>query len=411
MTLKQSPRPGVSHVKVLLRMTRPGSRYAHDLFDVEGNLILKAHNPLSQALINHLLSGNTEVLYYDPKSHMDLPEAGLNTATQAVSSETVDSAVNTARTLFDDIRDQLNYSPEATISKARINETRGVIGKMLKEISDNDDGLFSVITQLKNLDDFYYLHSTNVSILSALMGSRLDFNEDIRTALGTGGLFHDIGLTSVSSDILMKVDKNDEDFDRISMHTHVGYKIVEKNPLLHELEKRILLLHHEKADGNGYPFGFDYLHYSDQVPREVRIVAIINDYVNMVLRLPGETPSGSRQALRALLNRVYAPYKKTYSYLPADFRDFIRALGFIVNGGDFFMQRGDLVRLETGEVAIIEEMNRLYPLNPRIRILKNSRLENLKRPVQVDMLKNYKSYIAHVFERSPKKDTQASVKD
>jgi virulence-associated protein VapD len=122
----------------------------------------------------------------------------------------------------------------------------------------------------------------------------------------------------------------------------------------------------------------------------------------MVQAKPGDPELSSRDALRRMVNMVYAPYKKIHYILYPDFREFIRCLGFVINEGNFFMNRGDLVRMNSGEVAIIEEMNRLYPMNPKVRVVKNSKMETLKRPILIDMLKDHNTYIANVFDRSNK---------
>ncbi len=391
----------VKNVVINLRTLRDGNRFAYDLFDADGNKIVDAHKPLTSALLNHLISSGTDILYYDPASSPEIAtDSGLNAEKGVISDATKQKTIDQSRDIFEQIREQLNYNPSSSVSRGLVDSSRDLISGMLHEIDENEDGTFSVITELKNLDEFYYVHSTNVSIMGALLGSRLDFKTDVKSAIGVGGLFHDIGLTSVNKDILAKLEKSEEDIDSINLHPHVGYKLVEKNQHLQELEKRILLLHHEKCDGSGYPFGFDVDQIKDSVPREVRLMAIIDTYVSLTQTMPNVKALSSRDALRKMLNMIYAPYKKEHSFLFDDFRDFIRALGFIINGGNFFMQHGDLVRMNTGEVGIIEEMSTLFPMNPKVRIVKNSKLETMKRPILVDMLKDYKSYISNVFDRT-----------
>jgi len=107
---------------------------------------------------------------------------------------------------------------------------------------------------------------------------------------------------------------------------------------------------------------------------------------------------------------VHASYKTSYAFLPADIRDFIKALGFIINKGQMFMQRGDLVKINTGEIGIIEEMNRLYPLNPIVRIVKNNKMEALKRPISIDLIKTYKDYVANIYDRNSSQQTTSNPK-
>ncbi len=398
----------ITQVRIPTRTLRPGNRYSHNVYDEYGNRILDAHTPITQTLINHLLSNDIEALYYDPASATRKKdnEGDVDTGKPVISENTHEEVVDHTRSLFDEIRTNLNISPAIAISKDHVYSTRSMIDSLLGEIDENEDGVFSAMTKLKTLDDFYYVHSTNVSVLGALLGTKLELQQDVRTAMGVGGLFHDIGMTSVSKDILHKLKKTQEEINKINLHPHVGYKLVEKHQYMHELEKRIILLHHEKADGRGFPYGFEMDHYRDQVPKEVRLMSLIDTYVSLVFTMPDSKPMSSQVALRSMLNLVYAPYKKVFRFLPEDFRDFIRGLGFTVNNGKFFLSRGDVVRLNTGEVALVEELSKLSPLNPRVRIVKNSQLQNLKRNISVDMLKDYGSYISNVFERKKSSETE-----
>ena len=382
-----------------LAFIKPDSVYSYDFFDEYGNVILEAHVPFSDSLLKHLKKDNIKYLYYDPRQKKESEKSGTALIDEKLQQETYQNA----RDLLDYVRDIYNYSPEQGLSRAKIEKSRELVNKILVEIEKNEDGVFNPLVKLRDLDEYDYNHSTNVSILGALLATKLEFSRDIRSAMGLGGLFHDLGKTSIAKEILSKVENlSEEEFDIIKEHPHVGYKLVENNPHMHELEKQIVLLHHERADGNGYPYGLDSDHYANRVPKEVRLMSLCDVYAALVSKRPYGEPFSSKDGLRLMLNMVYAPFKKVYHFLPVDFRDFIRALGFKLDSGSFFIGPGDLVRLDSGEVAIIEEMNKLYPLNPKIRILTNKDKQPLKRQVQIDMLKNYTSYIANVFEKKQK---------
>jgi len=383
-----------------LAFIKPESVYSYDFYDEYGNVILEAHVPFSESLLKHLKKDNIKYLYYDPRKKKEAEESPVSAL---INEELQKETYQNARELLDYVRDIYNYSPEKGLSKVHIQKSRDLVDKILTAIETNEDGIFNPLIKLRDLDEYDYNHSTNVSILGALLATKLEFSREIRSAMGLGGLFHDLGKTSIAKDILSKVENlSEEEFDIIKEHPHVGYKLVENNPHMHELEKQIVLLHHERADGNGYPYGMDSDHYANRIPKEVRLLSLCDVYAALVSKRPYGEPFSSREGLRLMLNMVYAPYKKVYHFLPVDFRDFIRALGFKLDSGSFFIGAGDLVRLDSGEVAIIEEMNKLYPLNPKIRVLTNKEKQPLKRQVQIDMLKNYTSYIANVFEKKQK---------
>lgn len=384
--------------RIEVKAISPGHRFSMNLFDCENNLILEAHTPISAGVLNHLKSSGIAYLYFDP-SKIKAEESAP--APRGILSEdlTAETYAHT-RDLLEEIRNTFMTSPGESISRGAIDRSRGLVNRIIADTEKNSDGIFDVVAKLKDMDDYYYRHSMNVAILASILGSRLDFKPEIKSAMGVGGLFHDIGYSSVSKEILHKAQLSDTEFDIIKSHPHVGYKFVEKNPRLQELEKRIILLHHERGDGNGYPYGFDLDQYQNNVPREVRMLGLIDTFVFLTMPKPGESGMSPKGAMRLMVNMIHARYKTKYSFIAADVRDFLRALGFIINRGEFFMNAGDLVRISSGEIGIIEEMNRLYPLNPKVRIIKSSRMETLKRPVLLDLIKTYNEYVSNVYDRN-----------
>ncbi|MFC1669152.1 HD-GYP domain-containing protein, partial [Spirochaetota bacterium] len=395
----------LGQIRIDVKKVKEGSSFSYPLLDEYDNLVLKAHTPMSKPMINHLISEGIFFLYYTTADNrVDINVGGVDTAKPIVKDEIADEFNGFAKDLFENIREVYDLSPnKGGVPRERIDESRTMVNKILNEIEDNKDGVFDPISKLKDLDEYNYKHSTNVSILSALLGSRLEYKKETRVSMGLGGLLHDIGKSGIPKKILDKKEAlTAEEFKIYKQHPFLGHQILKENPQMIELEKEIVLLHHERADGKGYPHGFDSDYYLNKLPKEIRLISICNVYVSMVLTKSGLTPLNSRDALRKLLNMVYAPFKKNYYFLSVDFRDFIRALGFTVNKGDFFILPGDLVRLNTGEIAVIEEMNKLYPLNPKIRVLTNKSLQPLKRNVRVDMLKDYNSYIANLIDKKKK---------
>jgi HD-GYP domain-containing protein (c-di-GMP phosphodiesterase class II) len=389
-----NPQEGI----VDIRHLKAGYRFSLDVFDKDNNLILEAHTPISEGVLNHLRSSGINQLYFDPSKMINRENGPVQKL--IISDELINEAYDHTKNILDEMRETFTRAPGDGISKGLIDKSRTLVDKIITETDKNSDGVFDVVTKLKDMDDFYYQHSMNVAIIASILGSRLDFKPELRSAMGVGGLFHDIGFSSVSKEILNKAKLNDEEFDIIKSHTHVGYKFVEKNPRLHDIEKRILLLHHERADGEGYPYGFDMDHYQNTIPREVRLLGLIDAFIVLTIPKPGENGMTPREAMRFMVNMIHASYKTSYAFLPADVRDFLRALGFIINKGEPFMVPGDLVRTNNGEIGIVEEMNKLYPLNPKVRIIKNNKMETMKRPITIDLLKSYKDYISNIYDRN-----------
>ncbi|HPS59428.1 MAG TPA: HD domain-containing protein, partial [Spirochaetota bacterium] len=240
--------------QVEVKALSPGHRFAFDVYDSENNLVLEAHTPVTQAILNHLRASGIERLYFDPSKAGSAGNDKVPAHKSVLSEELKNETYAHTKNLLEEMRYSFINHPGESISKSTIDKSRALVDRIIAETDKSSDGVFDIVTKLKDMDDYYYQHSMNVSILASILASRLDFKAELQSAMGVGGLFHDIGFSSISKEILNKARLSDSEFDIMKSHTHVGYKFVEKNPRMHDIEKRIILLHHERADGEGYPY-------------------------------------------------------------------------------------------------------------------------------------------------------------
>ncbi len=129
-------------------------------------------------------------------------------------------------------------------------------------------------------DNYTRGHSDRVSEYSVLIGKKLGFpNKDLET-LKIGGLFHDIGKIGISDSILLKNGKlTDEEYDEIKTHPIIGKNILSNAAIFEDIIP-IVLYHHERYDGKGYPYG---LHDKD-IPLLARVVAVADAFDAMTSR-------------------------------------------------------------------------------------------------------------------------------
>jgi HD-GYP domain-containing protein (c-di-GMP phosphodiesterase class II) len=391
----------IPEVQLDLKRVKIGSSVSFDLYNEYGNIIVEMNTPLTDPLIKHLKSTGIEYLYYNPhQSTLMRNIAGLNAAKNMLADNEQKESIDLAKEILDSIKQSMDFSPKS-ITPEKIAKTYTHVDNILKQIENSKDSMFTPFTILKNLDEYTYVHSSNVSILGAILGSKLEYNRSIRVKMGVGGLFHDIGKARVDSKIINKPGKlTDEEYEIVKKHSEYGHELVKDIPDLSSLEKSIILYHHERPDKQGYPFKFDYNTYTGSVPKEVRLLTICDVYSALTIKRPYKEAYSPKKALRIIINSIYTPFKKKSQFVAADVRDFIRSLGFMLNQGDYFYDIGETVRLSSGEIAIIEEMNRLYPLNPKIKILTNKQLQPVSRQVSVDLLRDPSIYIAYIFDRS-----------
>lgn len=129
-------------------------------------------------------------------------------------------------------------------------------------------------------DRYTHGHSDRVSAYSVLIGKKLGLsNEDLDT-LKIGGLFHDIGKIGISDAILLKNGKlTDAEYTEIKNHPVIGKNIL-SNAAIFENIIPIVLYHHERYDGKGYPYGLQ----DSSIPFLARIVSVADSFDAMTSR-------------------------------------------------------------------------------------------------------------------------------
>lgn len=116
--------------------------------------------------------------------------------------------------------------------------------------------IFDMLHDIKNYDDETYRHCLNVAMINNVFADWLNMSEYEKNHLTMCGLLHDVGKLLINKDVLRKPAKLTEDeFEEIKQHPMRGYMSL-KDKKIPESVKRAVLLHHERCDGKGYPFGF-----------------------------------------------------------------------------------------------------------------------------------------------------------
>ncbi|MBN6186942.1 HD-GYP domain-containing protein [Aneurinibacillus sp. BA2021] len=135
--------------------------------------------------------------------------------------------------------------------------------------------VFHPLHTLKGKDEYTYLHSINTGLLSGLIARLLGLPDAVCMEVGVAGLFHDIGKLEVPDDILNKPDElTQEEREHMRRHTQYGYALLRKIPGLPRSFADVALLHHERLDGSGYPFGLRH----ENIPLSVQIVSVADKF-------------------------------------------------------------------------------------------------------------------------------------
>lgn len=208
------------------------------------------------------------------------------------------------------------------------------------------------LTAMRNYDNYTFTHMVNVSILTMGQARALGIEGRLLREFGLSALMHDIGKVRTPKEILNKPDKlTDDEFAIMKRHTVDGAEILRRTPEMPILAPVVAFEHHLRMDGTGYP---------ERVRRQV---------LNLGTMLCG-------------ISDVYDAMRSQRSYQKAFPSDRIIAV-LQRNDGTQFDQHlvrrftqllgiyppGNLVRLSTGEVAVVLQVHAPDPYRPRVKVL------------------------------------------
>lgn len=121
-----------------------------------------------------------------------------------------------------------------------------------------DDATLHYLLNITSHDYYTYTHSVAVGILGIGLAKSLfrdSTNHDMR-ALGVGFFLHDVGKVGINPALITKPGKlTIEEMQEMRRHPSLGYKLLHETRQLTEETKTIILQHHERFDGTGYPKG------------------------------------------------------------------------------------------------------------------------------------------------------------
>ncbi len=154
----------------------------------------------------------------------------------------------------------------------------------------------ALILTIDAKDHYTFNHSEHVARLSSAIAGALDISKDVRDKLEQAALMHDIGKIGVNEVILRKDGElTQEEFDEIKKHPVIGATIVQQVPFL-EHAVQVILYHHERFDGKGYPKGLK----GEEIPLTARIVMIADAIDSMMRARPYRNALPMEKVLREL---------------------------------------------------------------------------------------------------------------
>ncbi|GGJ52973.1 HD domain-containing phosphohydrolase [Deinococcus roseus] len=140
-------------------------------------------------------------------------------------------------------------------------------------------------------------HTDRVVQLSDLLGRAMGLSGDALDALRWGAYLHDTGKIAISDHILLKPGRlTPEEFEAVKKHSEIGFEMLKHIPSLPTSTLEVILHHHEKWDGGGYPRGLR----GHSIPLAARIFTVVDVYDALISRRPYKEPFSHEAAMQEI---------------------------------------------------------------------------------------------------------------
>ncbi len=341
--------------RVTVELVKDGDVLAKDLYSSSGVVLMSEGTKLKKEYIDRLADLGIHQIY--------------------IRSEKKEALSSTGSIIEEEVKAQCGEIVRSTIQKYtyaandELKEIVKVADNIMADILSQPEIMYNV-SCVREKSKALYLHSVNVAALSTLLALRAKLPKKKVKEITIGALLHDIGYTTVTldtSDLIF--DTCEEKVKKEIMHHVVyGYTDVETKDWVSKTAKDIILHHHERMDGSGYPFHKK----GDHLKQEVRIVALCDQFDSM----------------------IYGNMMKRYKV--RDAMDYIMSqagVQFDFSLVQLFMESvaaypiGITVITNEGDTAVVVRQNYKFPTRPVIRLLKKADGEAYEQEEERDLTK------------------------
>lgn len=243
---------------------------------------------------------------------------------------------------------------------------------LVEEISNSvqrNAGALVSLARLKSRDDYSYMHSVAVCAMMVSLARQSGMGEDDCREAGLAGLMHDIGKAMVPLEVLNKPGKlSDEEFALVRLHPEQGYGLLLGGQGVLESTLDVVLHHHEKFDGSGYPHRLA----GDKISQLARMGAICDVYDAITSNRPYKAGWDPAESIARM-----ASWKGHFD--PMLFAAFVQSLGIYPTGS--------AVRLASGKLAVVVEQNMGNLVSPVVMVFYSTLTELPITPKRLDLAK------------------------
>ncbi len=328
------------------------------LFNDKNQVLLRKNTKLHTRIIDRIKNLGFQSLYVKNDAEEALIEEELK---DIISPEIRRKAIFDTKDGFERFYSQLNKQKQQLVygdsGEALIKTIDAVSENLIDEIMSSSDLKISLM-DIKSESNYLYEHAINTAVLAITLSVKIGLNmTDIRN-VAIGALMLNLGYKDIAPEVYNHhLPLNEDQWRIIKTHPRAGFDILSNNTQVNGHIKTIVLQHHERLNGSGYPHGLN----AEEINPLAKIVMIADVYDAMT----------SDQKYRCAY-----PHNEVVEYIMANagiLFDFDLANAFsrcIVP-----YPAGAYVLLSNGAKAVVLKNHAAHPLRPVVRLFKHGLLD------------------------------------
>jgi HD-GYP domain-containing protein (c-di-GMP phosphodiesterase class II) len=282
----------------LTDLRNPVTRF--DLYlDIAGRAVLYAPGPYrwSDAEKSRLLNDGHVVLFYDPSSAEEVCDY-LHSATESVpapepawSQKDDDEALSMPVSDLAAEFSQLLY--QMPVPQEELFHVKNLAHSLVQKVIEFPPAVYH-LSKLAHHDSFSFYHSARVAAYATMVAQTMGcHNEEDLADIALGCLLHDLGHLRIDRQILEKDGKlSEREWELMRQHPLWSQEMVEGFDLSF-VTSEIIVHHHEREDGQGYPHGIS----GNELLREVKIVTVCDVFDALTSARPYQQARSPQQAV------------------------------------------------------------------------------------------------------------------
>jgi HD-GYP domain-containing protein (c-di-GMP phosphodiesterase class II) len=267
----------------------------------------------------------------------------------------------------DKVRHQKKSLQFGETGELLFNEVRTISKDLIQEVMISKDHTITM-NDIKSISNYHFEHAVNVAVLSLIIGAELGLSSKDLEALTFGALLIDVGSRWVGDELLLKKEILTEiEKQIVAKHVDYGYSYIKNNTTFNAHVKSIIMHHHERMNGTGYPKGL----VEKEIHPLAKIIMIADVYDALTSDRPYRKAFCQHEAIEFIMGNAGSLFDFKLSNIFAR-----KVIPYPV---------GSYVLLSNNQKGVVITNNKDHPLRPIVRTFGVSSYTNTN-SVQIDLL-------------------------